>query len=404
MNELFKIALGITSPWTVESIEFNETESGKILEIFIDFEAGHKHTYEGSQYPAYDHQKRTWRHLNFFEHECYLHANVPRIQLADGSVKLVQVPWASAGSSFTLLFEAYVVLLAQSGLSMSAVAGLVNETDTRIMRLVKRIVTGALMTQEIKQVKHLGVDETSCKKGHNYLTVMHDLQEKKVVGIGMGKDVNAFESALIEMDIRGADREKVKSVTMDMSKSFISAASQFLPDADIVFDRFHLCQPLNKAIDEIRKKEYKTGNELKKTKYLWLKNGSRLHKENREKIEELSETFPNLGKAYRLKEQFKLALDLALISQKMKPINDWIKAARESGIEEIMKLTNTYHNHWYGIKKYIKHKQTNAYVESINLGIQNIKRIARGYSNMDNFKTMIYLKFAKLDLTPTHYI
>lgn len=403
MEELFKLALGLGKPWIVEKIEFNETSSGKVLGIFIDFEAGHKYEFEGQRYSAYDHQKRTWRHLNFFQHECYLHANVPRIRVADGSVKLVQVPWATPGSSFTLLFQAYALLLAQSGLSMSAVGRHMDVSDQRIMRFVKRIVTNALTTQEIQKVKHLGVDETSSKRGHNYLTVMHDLEEKKVVGIGIGKDVNAFESALIEMEIRGAEREKVKSVTMDMSKSFIAGACQFMPEADIVFDRFHLCQPLNKAVDEIRKKEYKAGKELKKTKYLWLQKGGSLNNEKQERIKELSETFPDLGVAYRLKEQFRLALDLALGTQKLKPINDWIKTARESGIEEIIKVTNTYLNHWYGIKKFIKHRHTNAYVEGINLGIQNVKRIARGYSNMENFRIMIYLKYAKLDLTLTHY-
>lgn len=402
MEELFKIALGLQSPWYITSIEFNDTESGQILNIFIDFESGWRYKYEGESYAAYDHHKRTWRHLNFFQHECYLHANVPRIKTPDG-IQLVEVPWASSGSSFTLLFEAYVVLLAKSGLSMTAIGKLLDETDKRMMRIVDRIVTHALTSQEIENLKHLGVDETSIKKGHNYLTIMHDLTLKKVVGIGEGKDIAAFESALCEMDIRGADRKKVKTVTMDMSPAFISATSTTMPQADIIFDRFHLCQPLNKAVDEVRKQENKTAIGLKNTKYLWLKNGSNLSDKGIQKIEELADTFPLLGQAYRLKEQFRISLDLAVSTQKLKPINDWIKLALESKIEPILKVVNTYLSHWYGIKKYVKHKLTNAYSEGVNLGIQNLKRIARGYSNLKNFKTMIYLKYAKLDLTPTHY-
>lgn len=402
MEELFEAALGLVGPWYIEKVEFTDVDGEQILDIFIDFESGYKYEYNGEYYSAYDHHKRTWRHLNFFQHECRLHASVPRVQTPDG-IMLIDVPWASAGSSFTLLFEAYVILLAKSGLSMSAIGRLLNESDKRMMRIVDRIVTHALTTQDIEVVKHLGVDETSSKKGHNYLTIMHDLMEKKLVGIGEGKDIAAFEAALCEMEIRGADRAKVKSVIIDMSPAFISATSTYIPQADIVFDRFHLIQPLNKAVDEVRKEEGKTANELKKTKYLWLRNGSDLSDKNTILIDELADTFPQLGQAYRLKEQFKICLDLAVSTQRLKPINDWIKLAKACKIEPILKVVNTYLNHWYGIKKYIKYKLTNGYVESINLGIQNIKRIARGFTNLKNFKIMIYLKYAKLDLTPTHY-
>lgn len=402
MEELFEAALGLVGPWYIEKVEFTDVEGEQILDIFIDFMSGYKYEYNGEYYGAYDHHKRTWRHLNFFQHECRLHASVPRVQTPDG-IMLIDVPWASAGSSFTLLFEAYVILLAKSGLSMSAIGRLLNESDKRMMRIVDRIVTHALTTQDIEVVKHLGVDETSSKKGHNYLTIMHDLTEKKVVGIGEGKDIAAFEAALCEMEIRGADRGKVKSVIIDMSPAFISATSTYISQADIVFDRFHLIQPLNKAVDEVRKEEGKTAKELKKTKYLWLRNGSDLSDNNTILIDELADTFPQLGQAYRLKEQFKICLDLAVNTQRLKPINDWIKLAKASKIEPILKVVNTYLNHWYGIRKYIKYKLTNGYVESINLGIQNIKRIARGFTNLKNFKIMIYLKYAKLDLTPTHY-
>lgn len=92
-----------------------------ILHIYIDYPKGSKFEYEGESYSVYDHQERTWQHLNFFEHKCYIHSKVPRVKIKDGKVKLVKVPWSHKGSSFTLKFEQDVLNLISSNMAATAV-------------------------------------------------------------------------------------------------------------------------------------------------------------------------------------------------------------------------------------------------------------------------------------------
>lgn len=390
-KELFTLGLRLKSPWKIRSIELEETTTEKgILHIYIDWEKGSKFLYEEKEYSVYDHQERTWQHLNFFEHKCYLHARVPRVKTEEGKVKLIPVPWAQKGSSFTLKFEKDVLDLVSSNMTATAVGKRYKIGAKRVFRIVRKYVGNALATQPLEIVKELSVDETSSRKGHNYLTIMTDRKRKKVVGIGIGKDKEAFAHSLIDMEIRGGDRQEVKSITMDMSRSYIPMAQQTMPQAEIIFDRFHIAKKMNEAVDQIRREEQKEYAGLKKSRYLWLKNNTNLKKIERTRLKILQSTYKNIGSAYQLKEQLREVLNEAYYSAKLKPLNDWIKLAWSSGLEPIMKFVDMLHNHWYGIKSYFKKVATNAYAERVNLKIQEIKRLAKGYRNIYNFIIMIY--------------
>ena len=196
-EELFTIALGLQAPWFIEKVEFTRTES---LINKLDLYVGHKpfekfKGADGMEYPVYDHVDRTWRHLNFFQHECYLHARVPRVKTKDGNTLQVDVPWAQPGSSFTLLWEAFSLCLLQAGSSLTS-AGKVMNVDSRVIgRIVKYYVSMALIAEKLEPVEALTIDETSVRKGHNYVTVLTDLERKKVVAVSPGKDGEAVKRA-----------------------------------------------------------------------------------------------------------------------------------------------------------------------------------------------------------------
>ena len=107
--------------------------------------------------------------------------------------------------------------------------------------------------------------------------------------------------------------------------------------------------------------------------------------------------------AYQLKEQFREVLNEARSNRKLKPLNDWTKIAWESGLEPIMDFVNMLHRHWYGIKTYFKKLSTNAFAERVNLKVQEIKQLARGYRNTTNFIIMIYFHLGGLNLEPTKF-
>ena len=126
-ESLFKMALGIESPWEVKNIKFKDSESDQELHIDIDFKRGSKFPDEsGALCDVHDTKQKTWRHLNFFQHACYLHCRVPRIKKKDGSIQLVEIPWSRPGSGFTLLFEAYVMALIESEMPMNKIDAMRN--------------------------------------------------------------------------------------------------------------------------------------------------------------------------------------------------------------------------------------------------------------------------------------
>ncbi len=395
---LFTIALGLQSPWRIGKVELQEGAAGKELHLTVEHSKGAKFIYAGDEYSVYDHQGRTWRHLNFFEHVCYLHARVPRVKTKNGNVKLVEVPWSKPDSSFTLLFEAYAALLVKEGMSLSSAGRYVQESFKVLQRIVKSLVSEALIDQSLEDVKELAVDETSTKKGHNYFTILSDRKRKKVVGIAEGKGQESVKEALEEMEYRGADRSKVRCVTMDMSSSYIGAARKYLSKADIVFDRYHISAQLNKAVDEVRRADQRNFHELTKSRYLWLKNNKNLSIKNKDRLSYLSQMYPNIGTAYRLKEVFREVMDEAVNSHLLKGIKAWMKIATKAELQPIQKFVTMLEKHWYGIKTYFKRLATNAYAERVNLKIQEIKRIAKGYRNNDNYKMMIYFHLGGLDM------
>lgn len=396
-KSIFTSALELELPWYIQSIELEEEKGHKRLHIYISHEKGSKFKYEEEEYPVYDHQEREWRHLNFFQHECYLHAKVPRVKTKDGKVRLVKVPWSRPGSSFTLLFEQDVLDLAREKISMSGIGRLLNENAKRMFRIVKYYVITALYDQPISEVKHMGLDETSQRKGHNYLTILTDRVKKKVVGLGVGKDKEALEHALFDMEIRGGDRKKVKTVTLDMSKSFISGVSEQMSQAAMIFDRFHIVQQLNRHIDQIRRSEQKKNAELKKSRYLWLRNNDNLTEDQRDRLTYLANAYKDMGEAYRLKESLREVLDGAYENKRLAPLNEWMKEAWNSNIIPIQKFVNMLRNHWYGIKTFFQYNTTNAYAERVNLTIQEIKRVAKGYRKIYHFGIMIYFHLGGLN-------
>ena len=404
MNDLsiFTSGLGLATPWYIKQAYFKEESDKRKLFIEVAHLRRTKFMYEDELCPVYDHQQRIWRHLNFFEHECYLYGSIPRVKTKSGAVRLIDVPWAMAGSSFTLQFEDLVMNQTLGGMSASSAGNLMGISGKRVFAIISRRVSVALCHQEIEEVRELSVDETSTRKGHNYMTIFSDREAKKVVGVAVGKDKEAFAHALIDMEIRGADRTKVRTVTMDMSKSYIAGVNTTMQQADIVFDRFHIASKMNEAVDSIRREEQKQYKALKGSRYLWLKNNSSLSDNQRQEVSDLSTAYPNIGEAYRLRELLKQVMDDAVYSTKLTPLNNWIKEARASKLKPILDFVNMLHDHWYGVKAYFKKVASNAFAERVNLKIQDIKRSAKGYRNIQNFILMIYFHLGGLDLK-THY-
>ena len=144
----------------------------------------------------HDTELHTWRHLNFFEHEAYLTARVPRVDCPEHGVRQVHVPWARARSDFTLLFEALVMALAKE-MPVNAIAGLIGEHDTKLWRIVHHYVDLAVEAQDLSGTERLGIDDTSFRRGQDYVSVFCDLGpgERRAVFVTEGRDHQTVESS-----------------------------------------------------------------------------------------------------------------------------------------------------------------------------------------------------------------
>jgi transposase len=399
-RELFSAALGIEGPVYINEITFDEIASE--LHIHMDFRRGGRFTCSEcgeKDLPVYDTVEKTWRHLNFFQYKCYIHMRTPRTQCTKCGKRLWAPSWGRKQSGFTALFEAFVMALAREMPIAKKIAELVGEQDTRIWRIVHKHVESAYAKKTFSSVEKIGCDETSSRKGHNYVTVFADMDSGEVLFATPGKDsgtVKAFAGELSQHDARA---EQIKEVTMDMSPAFIAGVGEHLPEAEVTFDKFHVMQSLNKAQDEVRRMEQKENPLLKRTRYIWLKNPENLTAEQKKQMETLR--FKNLktAKVYQMKLTFQdIYRNMREPKAAEESIKKWLSWAVRSRLEAIKKFAQLVKGHFAGIMRYFSSRLTSGAMEGINSRIQEIKRRARGFRNIKNFISMIYLEAAGLDL------
>lgn len=400
-KDLFQIALGLLPPWLVDKCHFEVGK--KRLNIYVDFPRGAEFTCPECGRPdckAYDTVEQTWRHLNFFEHEAYIHARLPRVQCPDCGVKTVSVPWARPHSGFTLLFEAYVMTLVKS-MPVKAVARIVGEHDTRIWRIIWHYVTAAREKQDYAMVTVMGIDETSSKRGYNYITVFVDMKERKVIFATEGKDAATVTAFVKDLEAHGGAAGKITDVSCDMSPAFITGVEDALKNAGITFDKFHVMQMVNEAVDEVRRQEQKERPELKKTRYIWLKNASGLTEKQKAILERLNMEEMNLktAQAYQMKLNFQ-EMYMQAPAEAEAYLRQWCEWVKQSGLAPMIGVVHTIEKYWDGVVRWFKSRITNGVLEGINSLIQAAKAKARGYRNTTNLITIVYLIAGKLDFQP----
>jgi transposase len=399
MNELFRVALGLEKPWVVSKIEFS-VENNQ-LDLWLDFHAGSPFVCPqcGKSCGGYDSTERTWRHLNFFQHKTLLHARQPRIQCPEHGVKTAEVPWARPGAGFTLLMEAFILLLVQGGMTPSQAGRLINEHDTRLWRVLQHYVDKARGEADFSQVKALGVDETSRSKGHNYVSVFMDLDRdnRRVLFATEGKDAATVKAFKEDLEGHGGQAEQIEEACLDMSAAFIRGLTDEFPDAELTFDNFHLMQLLGDAVDEVRRDEQRTHPELKGSRYVWLKNEWNRTEEQTHTFEALRSSKLATVRATHLRGVFQDLFACESVEEAEPLLKYWYFWATHSRIAPMIQAAKTIKKHWAGVLRWFTSRISNGVLEAINSLIQSAKAKARGFRNSRYLITMIYLIAGKLD-------
>ncbi len=403
ITSLFERALNLEPPWMVKRIDFDEAQ--RILTVAIDFPKGSLFPCPkcGTPSKAYDTSEKQWRHLNFFQYACYLTARVPRVECVEHGILQAEVPWSRSGADFTLLFESLAMTMVRE-MPVNAVSRIIGEDDNKLWRMLRHYVAEVRSREDYSSVSVIGIDETSAKKGHDYVTLVVDLEEKRTIFVAEGKDASTIEKFEEDLVAHNGSPEHITYATIDMSPAFIRGMETAFPDAAITFDKFHIMKILGTAVDGVRKQEVKAQEMLRGTKYLWLKNRGNLtvnQKALLARVESLPRSNIRTVRAFHIRENFQLIYKEPTRQGFETLLKKWYFWATHSRIPPIIEAAKTIKRHWAGIIRWYTSKIDNGILEGLNSLIQAAKAKARGYRTFENFRAVIYLITGKLDFSKT---
>lgn len=417
MTNFYEQILNIESPWQITKVKIDSTD--KSVHITLSHDKGEKFPCKhcGALCSVHDHnKKRTWRlpiaiGIDTCDHYTYLHAALPRVKCSSHGVCTIEPSWSRANSRFTLQFESFLIDTLQSNQVRSRSAIQLGVSEEQLKRVQKQAVERGLGHRKSNKehsfylVRHVCIDEKSLFTGHHYVSILYDGQTGSVLEVVEHRTQQAAENAFMQLG-EYIDLQAIQVVTMDMWKAFYNAAKICIPQADLVHDRFHLAQYLNKAVDITRRAENKKlmaqkDERLKGTKYLWLKNPDRFTAKQQQRHEQLmkDKTLKTVT-AWRLKEEFKTFFEAETVQQATDFFNCWVEKVKKSENTRLVKVANTFEKHFQGLIDYIKHKVSNAMAECMNMAIQQVKSKARGFKSAKAFRIAILFHLGNLMLYP----
>lgn len=294
------------------------------------------------------------------------------------------------------MFESLLLTLCKE-IPVAKVAELVGEHDTRLWRILHHHIDEARSRIDFSQVTRIGMDETSSKRGHHYISLFCDMDKRNLLFATEGKDRATVAAFKEDFDVHNGDSKAVTQVSCDMSPAFISGVTEQLPKAEITFDKFHVVKLLNEGVDEVRRAEVKENEILKSTRYLWLKNRDNLTANQSVQFDDLSQLNLKTARAYHIKTNFQAFYSLPDRETGEAYLKQWYFWATHSRIEPMIKVAKTIKRHWDGVLNWFGSHLTNALLEGMNSLIQAAKSRARGYRSNRNFIAMAYLIGAKLE-------
>jgi len=398
-KQLFGMALGLTPPWFIEKVSFDPGQ--KRLDLFLDFKRGSKfpcpECESGEGCPVHDTTEKTWRHLDFFQHQAFLTARVPRIECPAHGVRLTNVPWARPGSGFTLLFEAMALLMCQQ-MPVAGVAKVMRANANTLWRLLTHYVEKAVEAADYGDVRDVGTDECAQRKGHDYITTFCDLEQSRVVFVAEGRRKDTVKKFGTFLDRRGIPREKVRNFCADMWEPYRLGITEEFPEATLMFDRYHVITLFNRAIDLVRRKEVRTVPLLKSSRWLWLRSQRKMTGNQRSDLSWLSRLDTRTGKAYQIKLTLQRLWNHRNRTEAEAFLKRWYFWATHSRLEPVIEAAKTIKRHWQGILQFVDSRITTGIVEGLNSKIKTAMKRAYGFKSFEYLRTVIYLVAGKINI------
>ena len=323
---------------------------------------------------------------------------MPRVRLPDERVALVSPPWAGRLSGFTLLFEALILALCRE-MPFAAVAGLTGASWYRVHAICQRYVEEALEQTDLSELRNVAIDETSRAKGHDYITAVADVDQRRVVFVDEGRSAATIRNFADDLVRHGGDPEAIARVSIDMSAAFIKAVAENLPNAAVTFDKFHVVALASKALDATRRLEQRLDPALKGLRWTLLKKPESLTPAQRAGLDALVKQVVGrrTARAWLYREQLRAILSRKQVNVVCRMLHQWCTNVNRSKVEPMKAVARTIRKHLHGIAAWARTRQTNGFIEALNGLFQSAKRRARGYKRFSTLRTVIFLIAGKLD-------
>jgi transposase len=281
---------------------------------------------------------------------------------------------------------------------VKTIGKILREHDTRLWRILNHYVEESRREADFSSVREVGVDETSSKRGHNYVILFVDLGKPRTMFVTESKDASTLSRFEEDIEYHKGDARKVEEICCDMAPAFISGVEENFPHAQITFDKFHVLKVLHEAVDKVRSEEQDLCPELKKTRYIWLKNPRNLKEREASVLESLQLKKLNLKamRAYHICLNFQELRNQTTQEAEIF-LKKWYYWATPSRLEPIKEAVYTIKQHWTGILRWFKSKSNNGILGDINSLVQAAKARARGYRTTKNLINTIYLISGKFN-------
>jgi transposase len=237
-------------------------------------------------------------------------------------------------------------------MSVAGVGELVGEHANRIWRILEHYVERARSRVDLSFFHILGIDEFSVRKGHNYMTSFSDIEASRVIFVAETRRKEVVSEFTKDMKQRGYDPAQIDLICCDMWDAYLNGIRNHIPKADVVFDRFHIMKQMNKAIEKVRWAEQKTNNDLKKTRFIWLKNPKSLTEKQAEKLSCLKQYDLKTARAYHIKLALARFWDIENPKESEAYLKKWYFWATHSRLDPVIEAARGIKRYWQGVLNY----------------------------------------------------
>ena len=397
--------MGFAAPWAFDGLYVNWEKEHIEIRFSCPRGARHHSTECGVvDQPTHDFGVQMWEHHRFLGWRCFIVARVPRTRCGHcGAVRCAEVPWSRRGSGFTRSFEAFQLRMCKLA-PVKSVLDLMGFGDDRLWRVLDHYVTRAVGLEDLKGARRIGIDEKSIKKGHKYMTAFMDFDTWRTIYMCEDRGADVIARFVAHLEAHGGSRHSIEWACIDMSPACISGVERHLPQTRVVYDKFHVVQLANRAVEAVRRNERQDGlDDLKSARWLWPADGDDPSPDQAALAASLVRKRLKTARAFMIEEMLRDILSNRYLSRSEAEaaLRRWLAWDRRCRLEPFVELGRTARRHLDGILAIFESGgMSNGPLEAVNGLIKIAMGRARGFSSLKYLMNVIYLVAGNLRHLP----